>query len=206
MKMPAKFSPTLADSCPHSLLGPQFRLTWQKLQFATKSGACDTITPKSTVALLGRCGRGPGPARIAPYRCPCERLDETPSYVWEPLMSQLSMPKPDPAIVSRRAEIVRQLKKLVPDVVLIADQEGRRTFETDALTAYRCLPLLVALPGTTEEVSKILRFCHDNHIKVVPRGAGTSLSGGALPLEDSIVLCLSRMNKVLSIDLPNRVA
>jgi len=121
-------------------------------------------------------------------------------------MSQLSMPRPDPAIVSRRAEIVRQLKKLVPDVVLIADQEGRRTFETDALTAYRCLPLLVALPGTAEEVSKILRFCHDNHIKVVPRGAGTSLSGGALPLEDSIVLCLSRMNKVLSIDLPNRVA
>jgi glycolate oxidase len=121
-------------------------------------------------------------------------------------MSQLSMPRPDPAIVSRRADIVRQLKKLVPDAILIADQEGRRTFETDALTAYRCLPLLVVLPGTTDEVSKILRFCHDNHIKVVPRGAGTSLSGGALPLEDSIVLCLSRMNKVLSIDLPNRVA
>jgi glycolate oxidase len=121
-------------------------------------------------------------------------------------MSQLSMPRPDPAIVSRRAEIVRQLKKLVPDAVLIADQEGRRTFETDALTAYRCLPMAVVLPGTTEEVSKILRFCHDNHIKVVPRGAGTSLSGGALPLEDSIVLCLSRMNRVLSIDLPNRAA
>ena len=121
-------------------------------------------------------------------------------------MSQLSMPRPDPAIVSRRADIVRQLKKLVPDATLIADQEGRRTFESDALTAYRCLPLLVVLPGTTDEVSKILRFCHNNHIKVVPRGAGTSLSGGALPLEDSIVLCLSRMNKVLSIDLPNRVA
>ena len=121
-------------------------------------------------------------------------------------MSQLSMPRPDPAIVSRRADIVRQLKKLVPDATLIADRDGRRTFETDALTAYRCLPLLVVLPGTTDEVSKILRFCHNNHIKVVPRGAGTSLSGGALPLEDSIVLCLSRMNKVLSIDLPNRVA
>jgi glycolate oxidase len=121
-------------------------------------------------------------------------------------MSQLSMPKPDPTIVLRRADIVRQLKKLVPDAILIADQEGRRTFETDAFTAYRCLPLLVVLPGTTDEVSKILRFCHNNHIKVVPRGAGTSLSGGALPLEDSIVLCLSRMNKVLSIDLPNRVA
>jgi glycolate oxidase len=121
-------------------------------------------------------------------------------------MSQLSMPRPDPAILSRRADIVRQLKKLVPEAILIADQEGRRTFETDALTAYRCLPLLVVLPGTTDEVSKILRFCHNNHIKVVPRGAGTSLSGGALPVEDSIVLCLSRMNKVLSIDLPNRVA
>ena len=121
-------------------------------------------------------------------------------------MSQLSMPRPDPAIVSRRADIVRQLKKLVPDATLIADKEGRRTFETDALTAYRCLPLLVVLPRTSDEVSKILRFCHNNHIKVVPRGAGTSLSGGALPLEDSIVLCLSRMNKVLSIDLPNRVA
>jgi glycolate oxidase len=121
-------------------------------------------------------------------------------------MSQLSLPRPDPVILSRRADFVRQLKKLVPDAVLIADQEGRRTFETDALTAYRCLPMAVVLPGTTEEVSKILRFCHDNHIKVVPRGAGTSLSGGALPLEDSIVLCLSRMNKVRSIDLPNRVA
>jgi glycolate oxidase len=121
-------------------------------------------------------------------------------------MSQLSLPRPDPVILSRRADFVRQLKKLVPDAVLIADQEGRRTYETDALTAYRCLPMAVVLPGTTEEVSKILRFCHDNHIKVVPRGAGTSLSGGALPLEDSIVLCLSRMNKVLSIDLPNRVA
>jgi glycolate oxidase len=121
-------------------------------------------------------------------------------------MSQLSLPRPDPVILSRRADFVRQLKKLVPDAVLIADQEGRRTFETDALTAYRCLPMAVVLPGTTEEVSKILRFCHDNHIKVVPRGAGTSLSGGALPLEDSIVVCLSRMNKVRSIDLPNRVA
>src|SRR6478736_5665563 len=121
-------------------------------------------------------------------------------------MSQLSMPRPDPAIVSRRAEIVRQLKKLVPDVVLIADQEGRRTFETDALTAYRCLPLAVVLPTNTEEVSAILRYCHENQIKVVPRGAGTSLSGGALPLEDAIVLCVSRMNKLLSVNLTNRVA
>jgi glycolate oxidase len=121
-------------------------------------------------------------------------------------MSNIAMPSPDQAILQRRNELVKQLAKLVPEASLIIDKEGRRTFETDALTAYRCLPLAVVLPGSTEEVSAILRFCHDNHIKVVPRGAGTSLSGGALPLEDAIVLCLSRMNKVLDIDLANRAA
>jgi glycolate oxidase len=121
-------------------------------------------------------------------------------------MSNIAMPSPDQAILQRRNELLKQLAKLVPEASLITDKEGRRTFETDALTAYRCLPLAVVLPGSTEEVSAILRFCHDNHIKVVPRGAGTSLSGGALPLEDAIVLCLSRMSKVLDIDLANRAA
>ena len=121
-------------------------------------------------------------------------------------MSQLSMPNPDLAVLQRRNDIVKQLKRLVPDATLITDLEGRRTFESDALTAYRCLPLAVVLPTSTEEVSQILRFCHENHIKVVPRGAGTSLSGGALPLEDAIVLCLTRMTKVLAIDITNRMA
>jgi glycolate oxidase len=121
-------------------------------------------------------------------------------------MSLLAFPDPDRAILARRNDIVKQLKRLAPDATLIADLEGRRTFETDALTAYRCLPLAVVLPTSTEEVSAILRFCHDNRVKVVPRGAGTSLSGGALPLEDAIVLCLSRMTKVLSIDITNRLA
>ena len=121
-------------------------------------------------------------------------------------MSNIAMPSPDHAILQRRNELLKQLAKLVPEAALITDREGRRTFETDALTAYRCLPLAVVLPGSTEEVSAILRFCHDNHIKVVPRGAGTSLCGGALPLEDAIVLCLSRMSKVLDIDLENRAA
>jgi len=121
-------------------------------------------------------------------------------------MSQLSMPNPDLAVLQRRNDIVKQLKRLVPDASLITDLEGRRTFESDALTAYRCLPLAVVLPTSTEEVSQILRFCHENHIKVVPRGAGTSLSGGALPLEDAIVLCLTRMTKVLAIDITNRMA
>ena len=121
-------------------------------------------------------------------------------------MSHIALPSPDLAILQRRNDILKQLKKVAPGAILIADQEGRRTFETDALTAYRCLPLAVVLPESTEEVSAILRFCQENHIKVVPRGAGTSLSGGALPLEDAVVLCLTRMSKVLSIDLTNRVA
>ena len=121
-------------------------------------------------------------------------------------MSLLTLPKPDAATLGRRDDIIRQLRKLVPDATLIVDQEGRRTYETDALTAYRCMPLAVVLPGSTEEVSKVLRYCHDHKIKVVPRGAGTSLSGGALPLEDAIVLGISRMNRVLAIDEVNRVA
>ena len=121
-------------------------------------------------------------------------------------MSHIALPSPDLATLQRRNDILKQLKKVAPGAILIADQEGRRTFETDALTAYRCLPLAVVLPENTEEVSAILRFCQENHIKVVPRGAGTSLSGGALPLEDAVVLCLTRMSKVLSIDLTNRVA
>jgi glycolate dehydrogenase FAD-linked subunit len=121
-------------------------------------------------------------------------------------MSPLILPDPDRGVTSRRNDIVKQLKRLVPEATLIADEEGCRTFESDALTAYRCLPLAVVLPGSTEEVSAILRFCHDNHVKVVPRGAGTSLAGGALPLEDAVVLCLSRMNKVIEIDPSNRVA
>ena len=121
-------------------------------------------------------------------------------------MSLLTLPKPDETILRRRDEIIRQLKKLVPDAVLITDAEGRRTFETDAFTAYRCMPLAVILPGSTDEVSAILRYSHGNNIKVVPRGACTSLSGGALPLEDSIVIGISRMTRVLSINEANRAA
>ena len=121
-------------------------------------------------------------------------------------MSLLTLPEPDAAVLARRDEIVRQLKKLVAAPGLIVDREGCRTFETDALTAYRCIPLAVVLPASTEEVSRVLRFCHDTKLKVVPRGAGTSLCGGALPLEDAIVLGISRMSKVLAIDVTNRAA
>jgi len=118
----------------------------------------------------------------------------------------LALPEPDRAVVRQREAIVADLNRLVPAGTIIADEEGRRAYETDALTAYRCLPLAVALPSSTEEVSRLLRYCHANDIKVVARGAGTSLSGGALPAEDALVIGVSRMNRVLGIDTLNRTA
>lgn len=116
----------------------------------------------------------------------------------------LRMPEPDQATISRRAEIVQELQEIAGRDAVIADDDGRRTFETDGLTAYKAMPLAVVLPKSTDQVSAILRYCHCNQIKVVARGAGTSLCGGALPLEDAVVVGLSRMNRVLEIDFDNR--
>ena len=121
-------------------------------------------------------------------------------------MSFVMLPEPDSAVLSRRGEIVDALTRLMGADILIADEDGRRAFETDALTAYRRVPLAVVLPRSTEEVVKVLRYCHENALKVVPRGAGTSLCGGALPGEDTIVVCVSKMNRVLDIDYVNRTA
>lgn len=118
----------------------------------------------------------------------------------------MKMPAPDAAILVRRADIVAALREIVPGEGVIADPEEMRAFESDGLTAYRQMPMVVVLPSTTEQVSRILRFAHDNGIKVVPRGAGTSLSGGALPLADGILLGMSKFNKVLEIDFRNRCA
>jgi glycolate oxidase len=119
-------------------------------------------------------------------------------------MSGIEIVEPKPEILGRRDKFVNALKKLLPARAVVADEAGRRAFETDALTAYKRLPLAVVLPTSTEEVSAVLRFCHLSKIRVVPRGAGTSLSGGALPSEDSIVLCLSRMNRVLETNFESR--
>ena len=89
---------------------------------------------------------------------------------------------------------------------MIADEDGRRAFDTDGLSAYRAMPLVVVLPRTTEEVAKALRYCHEHGIKVVARGAGTSLSGGAIPAEDAVVIGVSKMNRVLEVDYLNRTA
>ncbi len=119
-------------------------------------------------------------------------------------MSGLVMPEADKAVLARRAEIVSALRKIVPGEGVIAREEEMRAYETDALTAYRQMPMVVVLPSTVEQVSAVLKYCHDNDVKVVPRGAGTSLSGGALPLEDGVLLSMMKFNRILDIDYPNR--
>ncbi|MEZ5816683.1 MAG: FAD-linked oxidase C-terminal domain-containing protein [Hyphomicrobiaceae bacterium] len=118
----------------------------------------------------------------------------------------IAMPEPDKSVLRRREVIVRELVRLVGAEQVIADRDGRRAFETDGLSTYRCMPLAVVLARSTEDVSRVLAYAHASGIKVIARGAGTSLSGGALPTEDSIVLGLSRMNRVLTVDFENRTA
>jgi glycolate oxidase len=116
----------------------------------------------------------------------------------------MRMPEPDAGVIARRAEIAAALREIVPGEGVISEEDARRPYESDGLTAYRTLPLLVVLPSTTEQVARVLRFCRDRKIKVVPRGAGTSLSGGALPLADGIILGMGKFNRVLEVDFANR--
>ena len=121
-------------------------------------------------------------------------------------MSGLIMPEPDTSVMQRRAQIVADLRDIVPGEGVVDAINAMRVFESDGLTAHRSLPLVVVLPETVDQVSQVLRYCHDNNIRVVPRGAGTSLSGGSMPLQDAVLLGMSRFNRILEIDYPNRVA
>ena len=118
----------------------------------------------------------------------------------------LTMPVPDQEVIDRRSRIAAALRAIVPGEGVIEAPVEMRAFETDGLTAYRQMPLVVVLPETTAQVSAVLKYAHDNGIKVVPRGAGTSLSGGALPLADGILLGMAKFNRVLGIDYANRCA
>ena len=118
----------------------------------------------------------------------------------------LLMPLFDDAVLARRAEIVAALKRIVPGEGVIASEQEMRPYESDGLTAYRQLPMVVVLPETTAQVAAVLGYCHREGIKVVPRGAGTSLSGGALPLGDGVLLGLAKFNRIREIDYDNRVA
>ena len=114
------------------------------------------------------------------------------------------MPRVDRKLLSKKQEIINNFKKIIKSENVLDHEDQIRPFDTDALTAYKQKPLAVIFPETTNEVSKILSYCNQEKIKVVPRGAGTGLSGGALPLEDSVLLCLGKFNKILEIDYKNR--
>jgi glycolate oxidase len=119
----------------------------------------------------------------------------------------MEMPEPDATVLARRAEIAAALRAIVPEPDGVKDEaDSIRPYESDGLTAYRQMPLVVVLPSTTEQVSHVLRYCFENGVKVVPRGAGTSLSGGALPLADGVLLGLGKFKKILNIDFENRTA
>jgi glycolate oxidase len=117
----------------------------------------------------------------------------------------MRMPTPDAAVLQRRAEIAAALRQIVPGEGVITAEAERRAYESDGLTAYRQSPLLVVLPSTVTQVSAVLRYCQEMGIKVVPRGAGTSLSGGALPLADGVLLGMGKFNRIRDIDYDNRV-
>ncbi len=121
-------------------------------------------------------------------------------------MSTPCMPAPDERILARRDEIAGNLAALCPQAEVITEPEALRAYESDGLTAYRQIPLLAILPADTQEVRRILQYCHEQGIRVVPRGSGTSLSGGALPLADAVLLSMARFNRVLKVDADNRLA
>ena len=121
-------------------------------------------------------------------------------------MDQIGFLKPRAAVLARRREIVADLLDLLPEGCLVHERRELVPFETDAFVSYRRLPLAVALPETTAEVAAVLKYCHRYGIPVVPRGAGTSLSGGAIPQEDAVVLGLSKMSRILEVDYANRCA
>jgi glycolate oxidase len=105
-----------------------------------------------------------------------------------------------------RAALVRRLQAVLPAASVLHENEDLRPYECDGLTAYRELPMAVALPDTIEQVRAVLRLCHELGVPVVARGAGTGLSGGALPLSDGVLLSLAKFNRILEVDRVNRTA
>ncbi|WP_373051346.1 FAD-linked oxidase C-terminal domain-containing protein, partial [Thalassovita aquimarina] len=116
----------------------------------------------------------------------------------------MDMPRPDANILAKKPVLVKRLQQVLPKDAVIHEEAETRAYECDALTAYRCPPLVAVLPSNTEEVAAVMKICHDMGVPVVPRGAGTSLAGGSLPTADSVILGVARMNEVLETDYENR--
>ena len=117
----------------------------------------------------------------------------------------MDMPVPDPSVLARKVRLVARLSEVLPADAVIHDERETRAYECDALTAYKCPPMVAVLPRTTAEVAAVLRICHQEDVPVVPRGSGTSLAGGALPTADCVILGVARMNDVIETDYVNRI-
>lgn len=117
----------------------------------------------------------------------------------------MEMPIPDPTVLARKSRVVARLQKVLAADAVIHELSETRAYECDALTAYKCPPMVAVLPSTTDEVSAVLRICHEEGVPVVPRGSGTSLAGGALPTADCVILGVARMSDVLETDYENRI-
>lgn len=117
----------------------------------------------------------------------------------------MQLPPPNRTIIDQKAEVVAKLRDVLPESAIITAPEEVKAYECDALSAYRCPPLMAVLPSSTEEVAGVMRVCAEMGVPVVPRGAGTSLAGGSLPTEDAVVLGVARLRDVLEVDYPNRV-
>jgi glycolate oxidase len=118
----------------------------------------------------------------------------------------IAQPEPKQHVLARRGAIVAGLRALLPASGVIAEPLRLKPYETDGLAAYRQVPLAVALPESTEQVAAVLAFLHREGVRVVPRGAGTSLSGGALPMADAVVVGMMRMNRILDVNYADRFA
>lgn len=116
----------------------------------------------------------------------------------------MEMPTPDQNVLNRKPELVKRLLSVLPRDAVIDHEAETKAYECDALSAYRCPPMVAVLPRTTEEISAVLKICNEMRVPVVPRGSGTSLSGGALPTADSVIIGVARMNAVLETNYPDR--
>jgi len=116
----------------------------------------------------------------------------------------MEMPRANAQVLASKPAIVEALLQILPVDAVVHDEAEVRAYECDALTAYRCAPLVAVLPRSTQEVSAVLALCHKMGVPVVPRGSGTSLAGGALPTADCVILGVARLNGVLETDYENR--
>jgi len=116
----------------------------------------------------------------------------------------MDMPTPSASVLANKPRVLSRLQAVLPPEAVIFEEAETRAYECDALSAYRCPPMLVALPGSTDEVAAVLKICHEEGVPVVPRGSGTSLAGGALPTADAVILGVSKLKEVLETDYDNR--